>query len=165
MPRSITCTLAALLLLSACGPAAAGARNATVAGGPADAASAAPAEVPAAAPTPGAPADKTETVFARQLATLLAGHATLDGQAVTGVRAVDTCHTAVATAKGETIIDWSKAGNRAPRDAGGREINQLPGADGGHVMSVTQGDLPEPAGNAANRSSGAFGRLAIACAG
>ena len=92
-------------------------------------------------------------------------HATLDGREVTGVRAIDKCHTAFITAGGETVIDWAKADNPAPRNAGGREITQLPGKDGSHSMSAEQGDLPEPGGNAANRSTGAFGQLALDCGG
>lgn len=112
---------------------------------------------------PASSATAADQNFARQLATLLVGHATLDGAAVTGVRAVDKCHMAFVTAKGDTVVDWSKAGNLAPRDEGGREINRLPSATGWHELSVPLGEWPEPAGNIANQSSGAFGQLATEC--
>ena len=126
-----------------------------------DLAAAAPAPAPSASAMPG----KLEVSLAKQMALSLVGHATLDGHDVTGVRAIDKCHTAFVTATGETVIDWTKADNSAAHDADGRENTELPGSDGKHVMSVVLGDLPEPAGNAANRTSGAFGGLAIECAG
>ncbi|MDT9126828.1 hypothetical protein, partial [Escherichia coli] len=65
---------------------------------------------------PASSATAVDQNFARQLATLLVGHVTLDGAAVTEVWAIDKCHTTFVTAKGDTIIDWTKVGNLAPRD-------------------------------------------------
>lgn len=99
----------------------------------------------------------------RQLVALLVGHATLDGNDVAAVRVIDKCHTLFITGKDETTIDWSKAGNLAPHDVNGRETNRLPANDGLHDMSVPQGQFPEPLGNLADRSSAAFGQLALEC--
>lgn len=176
MPRYLT-SVAFLFLSTACGNATDASNDAATAL-PAGDAPAAHATVSASSevrPDEGAPsasasgaapsAGPAEAAFARQLAAVLVDHATLDGREVTGVRAIDKCHTAFITAGGETVIDWAKADNPAPRNAGGREITQLPGKDGSHSMSAEQGDLPEPGGNAANRSTGAFGQLALDCGG
>ena len=163
MTMGLACGAAAMLLLSGCGSAYDQPGNVTPVERPAEEQVDTPPMASARSTPPASSATAVDQNFARQLATLLVGHVTLDGAAVTEVWAIDKCHTTFVTAKGDTIIDWTKVGNLAPRDENGREINRLPSATGWHDMSVPLGELPEPAGNVANRSSGAFGQLATEC--
>ncbi len=170
MPSFLIRGAGALLLLSSCGSAVSGPVEQVKHKEDASVATAARASTPDGHPTtlhaavPASTASAADRAFAAQLGTLLIGHATLDGAAVTSVRALDTCHTIFTTTTGATTVDWTKAGNLAPRDADGREINRLPSTEGWHELSVPLGELPEPAGNVANRSSGALGQLATQCA-
>lgn len=159
------------VLLAGCGQGTTGNGVAAVAAPNATAApvSSAPVANVAAPVAPATPADDKATQdarnFSRQMTILLVGRGTIDGKPITGVRAIDKCHTGFATAEGETLVDWTKAGNLAAHIGNGREMNDVPGPDGTHQLSVPQGDFPEPAGNVANRTTGAFGLLALDCGG
>lgn len=166
--------LHAALLLSACGAGAGG----TAASSNAAEAVTAPAAVEAPAPVVSAPGAGTlpsaeapqastpakadaatiasHATMVAEMRRMLVGKATLDGDAITDVRQVDACHTDFATAKGNTVIDWTKGGNIAPRQQGGRELNDLPGGDGTHPLSM-------PTGSDADGVSGAFGLLVAEC--
>ena len=164
--------LTASLLLAACGPTIGNGASADVADAPAALSNTVPEiaapesagnAAPAAAPTEATgPADtrtrEHATIVAELRRQLVGGDATLDGARVTDVQQVDACHTRFSTAKGAVVIEWAKAGNIAPHDQNGREINDLPAVDGPHVLSVRAGDT-------ADGISGAVGLLAGECAG
>ncbi|MBZ6382583.1 hypothetical protein [Sphingomonas sanguinis] len=164
MTMFLACGASAVLILAGCSSASDQPGNTTPVERPSGVVAGASSMRPSQSTRPASSATAADQIFAHQLESLLVGHATLDNAAVTGVRAIDKCHTTFVTAKGETNIDWTKAGNLAPRDGNGREISRLPSASGWHEMSVPLGEWPEPAGNVANRSSGAFGQLATECA-
>lgn len=164
MTMFLACGAAAMLILSGCSSVSDQPENGTPVERSSEVVAGASSMRPDQSTRSASSATAVDQNFARQLESMLVGHATLDNAAVTAVRAIDKCHTTFVTAKGDTNIDWTKAGNLAPRDENGREINRLPSATGWHDMSVPLGELPEPAGNVANRSSGAFGQLATECA-
>ena len=110
-------------------------------------------------------ATRAERSFEKQMNIMLVGRGTIDDKPITKVRVIDKCHTAFATASGETVIDWARAGNLAAHDVDGREINEVPGADGAHRLSVPLGEFPEPVFDAAKSTTGAFGQLALECGG
>ncbi|RYF12457.1 MAG: hypothetical protein EOO77_17380 [Oxalobacteraceae bacterium] len=91
-----------------------------------------------------------------ELRRLLVGKAMFDALSITDVRTLDACRTAITTARGATTIEWSRAGNIAPRDVAGREINDLPTASGPKPLSV-------PVGEMADGVSGAVGMLVENC--
>ena len=107
----------------------------------------APAAAEAGTPSPGTPASTRHVVepdslpaagqvapdaqasshatIVNELRRLLVGTATLDGAAISEVRVQDACRTAFTTAVATVTIGWRRAGNIAPRDVNGRELNDL----------------------------------------
>lgn len=157
MTRSVR--LLSVLLLSACAPQGSGNAMAPVEALEPDASSppSVAAPVPSSTGTP--PKDAlaaSHATMVTELRRLLVGTATLDGAPISEVRAVDACHTAFTTGKGSVTVDWTKGGNIAARDVGGREINDLPGTNGVHPLSM-------PVGDGADGVSGALGLLVSEC--
>jgi hypothetical protein len=85
-------------------------------------------------------ADPSHATVVRALRRALVGIATLDGVPITDVQLRFRCTTAFVTAKGATVIDWSKVGNFAGRIDGKQGI--LPIRDGRttHLFAMPEGD-------------------------
>ena len=99
---------------------------------------------------------KSHVTIVDELRRVLVGKAMFDGKPITDVQTLDACRTAVSTAQGRTTVEWARAGNIAPRDLAGREINDLPTARGPKALSV-------PSGAATAGVSGAVGMLVSDC--
>lgn len=91
-----------------------------------------------------------------ELRRVLVGKVTLDGVAVSDVRTVDACCTAFVTGRDGVTVDWSRGGDIAACDVDGHEINDLPGVDGVHPLSM-------PVGDGADGVGGAVGLLVLEC--
>ena len=165
---SLPRVLAVTLLLTACGstpgntttiaaePTVSPAKNASTL--PPETASTRSATVSDVASTTDKLAGEHATIVAELRRLLVGTDATLDGAAITDIVQVDTCRTRFVTDKGATNVEWAKGGNIAPRDEAGRELNELPGSDGAHILSVKTGDD-------ADGVSGAVGLLVAECGG
>lgn len=103
-------------------------------------------------------ASEHATIVAELRRLLVGTDATLDGAAITDVAQIDACRTRFVTGKGATNVEWAKGGNIAPRNEAGRELNDLPGSDGAHILSVRTGEE-------ADGISGAVGLLVGECDG
>jgi len=168
MIASLTRVLAVTLLLTACGstPGNTTAIAAEPSLSPANSASESTPEtaftgsntVSDVAQTTDKLAGEHATIVAELRRLLVGTDATLDGAAITDIVQVDTCRTRFVTGKGATNVEWAKGGNIAPRDEAGRELNDLPGSDGPHILSVKTGED-------ADGVSGAVGLLVGECGG
>ncbi|MEG3088572.1 hypothetical protein [Sphingomonas sp. PB4P5] len=84
--------------------------------------------------------DASHATIVGALRRALVGTATLDGTPITDVQLRSQCTTAFVTAKGATVIDWSKVGNFAGRIDGKQAILPISDGNANHVFAMPEGD-------------------------
>ena len=70
----------------------------------------------------------------------IVGQADLDGEKVTDVVRRGNCRTAITTARGTTLVDWSTLSNTAPRSLDGHYVIELRHDGSADTLSMEPGD-------------------------
>lgn len=109
--------------------------------------------------------DRSNRTSAAAIAPILISVGKLDGIPVTGLRQTDRCQTFINTGSTSLSIDWTKVKNIVGRDRGSETDIVIQAGNQNHIISVPKAKQPEPVGNAYARVNGAFGTMALGCAG